>query len=138
MYLSFEPKNFWLLLSADSQFNKIERFRTYGLPCNSKRVKTEEKEPEISYKGKSLDEILNQALAGRERILGQSRPSSASRCFKCQKSNDLYKTAKCCSDKKDFFIVCRHCITDFCDNWKCTICDQGRKRQDFIKFHSVR
>ena len=25
MYLSFEPKNFWLLLSAYSQFNKIER-----------------------------------------------------------------------------------------------------------------
>ena len=36
MYLSFEPKSFWLLLSADSQFNKIERSRTYGLPCKSK------------------------------------------------------------------------------------------------------
>ena len=38
MYLSFEPKNFWLLPSADSQFNKIERSRTYGLPCKLKIV----------------------------------------------------------------------------------------------------
>ena len=30
MYLSFVPKFFSLLPSADSQQNKIERFRTYG------------------------------------------------------------------------------------------------------------
>ena len=31
--MTFEPKSCWLLPSADSQFNKIDCSRTFGLPC---------------------------------------------------------------------------------------------------------
>ena len=69
MYLLFEPKIVSLLPSADSQFNKIKRSRTYGLPC---KEKGEEKEESMGKGGGNISQApTEKGSEGEGREIGE-------------------------------------------------------------------
>jgi len=97
----------------------------------------------FEYSGKNIDALLNQALAGRERILGQSahRSRSIADCKNCGGQNDLYM-AKCCNTE---WTTCKSCLLQWDCNivskaeekWKCQKCNKPWTKRDFAKFHSA-
>ena len=71
---------------------------------------------DFSYGGSNLDALLNQALQGTSRILGQKNSRAKFFCTICEdQSDNLYK-AVCEQCKIEEKLLCKSCLIQFEDN----------------------
>ncbi len=94
---------------------------------SAKRSKVDQELPPETSCSSDLDNLLNQALAGRERILGQSS-NLLPCCSTCKQTQPLYKL----NCHRTFY--CRTCLLKV-EKGVCSTCDKTWTRQDFTKFH---
>ena len=77
--------------------------------------KDESEKNDFSYGGSNLDALLNQALQGTSRILGQKNFGARNFCTICDRSDNLYK-AVCEQCKIEEKLLCKSCLIQFEDN----------------------
>ena len=121
---SHEDKNSAEPSSSSSKSSQnSKKYKITSTSENSSR-KTEEKiykddddgKNDFSYGGSDLDALLNQALQGTSRILGQKNSRAKFFCTICEdQSDNLYK-AVCEQCKIEEKLLCKSCLIQFEDN----------------------
>ena len=121
---SHEDKNSAEPSSSSSKSSQnSKKYKITSTSENSSR-KTEEKiykddddgKNDFSYGGSNLDALLNQALQGTSRILGQKNSRAKFFCTICEdQSDNLYK-AVCEQCKIEEKLLCKSCLIQFEDN----------------------
>ena len=120
---SHEDKNSAEPSSSSSKSSQNSKKYKITTPENSSK-KTEEEnnkgdddgKNDFSYGGSNLDALLNQALQGTSRILGQKNSRAKFFCTICEdQSDNLYK-AVCEQCKIEEKLLCKSCLIQFEDN----------------------
>jgi len=87
-------------------------------------------EPDFDFKGGNLDALLNQALKGKDRILGNHQKKH---CKNCNQDQELYN-AKCCLN---WNLLCKKCLLSSSSKPShCQKCNKQLTKSDFHRFHS--
>jgi hypothetical protein len=94
-------------------------------------------EEEFNFGGKDLDSLLNQALSGRESILGQNL-KKLKKCLNCEKDlkevdGGLYFFQCNCPQK---LFLCRDCLVHL-SSGTCQMCSKSWTHRDFCKYHTT-
>ena len=98
------------------QNSKIVKISSTENSKTDEQINIDESEKnDFSYGGSNLDALLNQALQGTSRILGQKNFSARNFCTICDRSDNLYK-AVCEQCKIEEKLLCKSCLIQFEDN----------------------
>ena len=91
-------------------------------------------ESNFDFKGGNLDALLNQALQGKDRILGSHQKKCCKNCN--TKDQELYN-AKCDCSNVNWNLLCKKCLlSSSVSSSHCEKCNKQLTKKDFHRFHS--